>query len=138
LRVRLVSVPGVAFIPRAFVDSNTFQCSPLEQLTLPEERDLTPNEGSVGPVAPLVACSAEQVELCDVIIPAPQQLENCSNDFGFGFQVYAVLEQCDLSAAQCADPNLADFWIPVDSIRVTEGEWPFVGGVRRSRRGSQQ
>lgn len=121
LRVRLVDVPGSAFL-----DEATF--------TLPPERDFSPSEVSVGPVAPLLACSAQQVQVCG-LIPAPNQTEF---DFGIGHQVYAVLEQCDGTQAQCSDPTMPDLWIPVDTIRVTEGEWPVVAGFNGPGGGSNQ
>jgi hypothetical protein len=128
VRVRLVSVAGGAY---------TFSAQDSFNAQLPAERDLTPAEASVGPVGPLAGCSAQQVQICGVI-PAPQQ-QDC--ELGFGFQLYAVLDQCDPTIADCSNPT-SDGWISVDSIKVTEGEWPIVngrngpgGGANQDRRG---
>jgi hypothetical protein len=122
LRIRLVDIPGSAFL-----DSADF-------LPPTAERDFLPSEIMAGPVTPLPGCSAEQVQVCGVI-PQPNQ---STSDFGVGHQVYAVLEECDATQVQCADPNNADLWIPVDTIRVTEGEWPVVAGFNGPGGGSNQ
>src|SRR6185295_14912641 len=66
--------------------------------------------------------------------PAPDQ---SGDNFGIGHQVYAVLEQCDGTQGPC-DPNNPDVWIAVDTIRVTEGEWPIVAGFNGPGGGSNQ
>jgi hypothetical protein len=112
LRVRIVSAAGSAFLELA--------CPP----DLPDETDLTaqdPPQASVGLVGPLPAHSCETVQISGVA-PAPIQTD-C--DVGIGFQIYAVLDEC--VGGDCGDSGAGE-WIQVDSIKVTEGEWPVVGG----------
>jgi hypothetical protein len=75
---------------------------------LPPPKELT--SASIGPVNPLPPGGVEHVQVSGVI-PAPIQSDDKS---GIGFQVYALLDT----------PS----GLGVDSIKVTEGCWPFVQG----------
>ena len=119
LRVRIVSAAGSAYLEQ--------DCPP----DLPDETDLTaqnPPQASVGLVGPLPAHSCETVQISGVA-PAPIQNPNLDPrtgcDLGIGFQIYAVLDEC--VGGDCGDNGPGE-WIQVDSIKVTEGEWPIVGG----------
>jgi hypothetical protein len=112
LRVRILAVPGSEYVQSL--------CPP----NLPEETDLTeqnPPQASVSLVSPLPAHSCEPVQISGVV-PKPDQT---SCDFGIGFQIYAALDEC--IGGDCGTSGSGE-WVQVDSIKVTEGEWPVVGG----------
>jgi hypothetical protein len=122
LRVRVLDVPGRAFLDQVDLSD--------PQFALPDIQDLA--QGFVSSVAPLPGCSAQEVQICG-LIPKPNQ-NRC--DFGIGHQVFALLEECDGSAAECT-PN-SDLWTPIDSIKVTEGEWVKLGGFQGPGGGANQ
>ena len=105
LRVRLISVAGSAFVEA------------LDPPPLPNPTPLPPLR--IYPVNSLPAHTTTPVALqVGGVVPAPQQMEPTGCGFGIGFQVYAILEE-SLGSGQ---------WTIVDSIKVTEGEWPIIGG----------
>jgi hypothetical protein len=113
LRVRILTVPDAAY-----QDSDDPPALPPEA-ELPPPPQVQPNpsppQASVSTVTPLAAHSNELVQVVGVA-PKPIQ-QDCFSTSGIGFQIFAELDE--LVGSQ---------WIPIDSIKVTEGQWPVIGG----------